>query len=453
VPLILGGDWNLTYSTLDVPQNPDVLNMNSTPSIVRSGWLLDLCEQFSLINPFRAFHPTNRDYTFVPHGAKKHRSRLDFFLVSSSLLNNIKSCNIQHNLTCAGFDHKPVFLDFSKNKSKSKPYVNRTITNNPRTDDVVLAAFADTYLAHASVTQLPVFNEHVHHARGVNQENVLDSQKRVVANLMRLIHEYNDISDQIAQARDNALLKLQLAEKNTEILLMREQVWEIDRFSSLQLNCSDDLFLEALLSNIKGSVISFQTWVRRHENLRKSLLISELNRLRLNYSANQDLIYELENELNAITDAEVLLKVRSMQIFSCLNNERPTPIFLSLARSNSSNNKMSNIRQDDGTPYASDVDRNEGIVSYYENIYRKPSDDHVDYAGCVPRFLGSDVANHQIVQNSKLSEEEKVRLDSPLLVTELDDAVAKCNVRSAPGVDGLSNLFIKNTGNSYASHY
>ncbi len=49
----------------------------------------------------------------------------------------------------------------------------------------------------------------------------------------------------------------------------------------------------------------------------------------------------------------------------------------------------------------------------------------MDYAGCVPRFLGSDVANHQIVQNSKLSEEEKDRLDRPLLVSELDDAVAK----------------------------
>jgi hypothetical protein len=204
----MGGDWNLTYSTLDVPHNPDIINMNSPPSIVRSGWLLDLCEQYSLIDPVRAFHPTVRDYTFVPYGAKKHRSRLDFFLVSSALLNTIKGCNIQHNLACAAFDHKPVFLDFTKNKTKSKPYINRTITNNPRTDDVVLAAFADTYLAHASPTQQPVINEHVHHAQGFNRVNVLETQKRIVANLTRLIREYNDISDQIVLARDNALLKL-----------------------------------------------------------------------------------------------------------------------------------------------------------------------------------------------------------------------------------------------------
>ncbi len=104
---------------------------------------------------------------------------------------------------------------------------------------------------------------------------------------------------------------------------------------------------------------------------------------------------------------------------------------------------MSNIRRDDGTPYMSDADRNEGIVSYYESIYRKPPDDHVDYIDCVSNFLGRRITNHQIVQNSKLSEEEKDRLDRLLLVSELDDAVAKFNVHSAPGIDGLSYLFIK----------
>jgi hypothetical protein len=103
---------------------------------------------------------------------------------------------------------------------------------------------------------------------------------------------------------------------------------------------------------------------------------------------------------------------------------------------------MSNIKQDDGNPYMSDADRNEGIVSYYESIYRKPPDDFVEYTGCVSRFLGNDIANHQIVQNRKLSDEEKERLVRPLLVSELDDAVAKCNVRSALGIVGLSILFI-----------
>jgi exonuclease III len=38
-PIIIGGDWNTTYSTADIPLNPDIINMNSPPSITRSGWL------------------------------------------------------------------------------------------------------------------------------------------------------------------------------------------------------------------------------------------------------------------------------------------------------------------------------------------------------------------------------------------------------------------------------
>jgi hypothetical protein len=46
-----------------------------------------------------------------------------------------------------------VYLDFTREKTFKKLFINRTILSNPRTDDVVLAAFADTYLAHADPGQ------------------------------------------------------------------------------------------------------------------------------------------------------------------------------------------------------------------------------------------------------------------------------------------------------------
>ena len=71
VPSILAGDWNATYSTGDRDSNIDIYSMANPPSITRSGWLQEICTRHHLSDPFRALHPTRRDFTFVPRGGKK----------------------------------------------------------------------------------------------------------------------------------------------------------------------------------------------------------------------------------------------------------------------------------------------------------------------------------------------------------------------------------------------
>ncbi len=104
---------------------------------------------------------------------------------------------------------------------------------------------------------------------------------------------------------------------------------------------------------------------------------------------------------------------------------------------------MDNILDDQGTPFASDEIWTESIVSYYENIYKKQDSELVAYNNCIDNFLGEDLVNHPIVKNSKLTDSERIILDAPLTVAELDQSIDKCNVRSAPGIDGYSNMFIK----------
>jgi hypothetical protein len=55
-------------------------------------------------------------------------------------------------------------LDFTQEKTSSKLFINRSILSNARTDDVVLAAYADTYLSHAAPIQpAPVLRQYVFH--------------------------------------------------------------------------------------------------------------------------------------------------------------------------------------------------------------------------------------------------------------------------------------------------
>jgi hypothetical protein len=41
-----------------------------------------------------------------------------------------------------------------------------------------------------------------------------------------------------------------------------------------------------------------------------------------------------------------------------------------------------------------------------------------------------------------LTNDEKELLDNPLTLHELDESVKQLNLRSAPGIDGVSNRFI-----------
>ncbi len=202
IPVVIGGDWNATYSQLSSKHNLDTLNMSAPPSLIRSGWIADLCSSFNLLDPFRAFHPTLRDYSYFPHGAKKNRSRLDFYLISENILGACRSCKISPWLSTKLFDHKSVIIDFTKEKIKPKLFINRSIISNPRTEDVVLASFADTYLAHADPAQ-PLDEEYVHH---LDPALPLQQQKGIVGDLLRLIREFNDLSEREIIEPNNNLI-------------------------------------------------------------------------------------------------------------------------------------------------------------------------------------------------------------------------------------------------------
>jgi hypothetical protein len=141
---------------------------------------------------------------------------------------------------------------------------------------MVLAAFADTYLAHAAASQDRAGDQD-QHVFGLNPERELERQKTVVGNFIKLLKDLNDLEEKRALDGNNGLLDLLIAEKLTEITLQRESIWPIERYSAISLNCESDYFLEALLSNIKGCVISFQSWVKKTENKEKSQIIFRLN--------------------------------------------------------------------------------------------------------------------------------------------------------------------------------
>ena len=215
-----------------------------------------------------------------------------------------------------------------------------------------------------------------------------------------------------------------------------------DQLNLIPLTCANDYFLEALMSSMKCAVISFQSFIRKVSTAKKSQLISNINRLRDDFIINSAAISELQQELNDQVNREVKSKIQAMKLFEGLNDEKPRPIFLSLAKSRNTG-KLSKIRKEDNSDFASDEERNEFIVSFFEKLYKKPSSELVSHENVIEDFLGEEICNSPIVQNSKLTALERECMESGLSLPELDLSIKNANLRSASGVDGFSNIMIK----------
>jgi hypothetical protein len=61
---------------------------------------------------------------------------------------------------------------------------------------------------------------------------------------------------------------------------------------------------------------------------------------------------------------------------------------------------------------------------------------------CIEEFLGPEICNNPIVTGSKIPPDLRDSFEIPLSIIELDESASQGN-RSASGMDGISNCFIK----------
>ena len=110
------------------------------------------------------------------------------------------------------------------------------------------------------------------------------------------------------------------------------------------------------MGSIKSSIISFQSWVFKISTAKKLQLIRKINSLRDDFLINADEISDAQRELNDIVNLEVSEKIKSMKLFEGLNSEKPSSLFLSLAKSKNLA-KLSRIKDDNGHDFRSETER------------------------------------------------------------------------------------------------
>ncbi len=204
----------------------------------------------------------------------------------------------------------------------------------------------------------------------------------------------------------------------------------------------DDIFMETLVNNIRNECISYQIFLSKTSTETVCNLTKELSRLKQDFDAYQNRIITLEKRLDEISDFKLRSKLEATANFEILNAETITPHFLNLARGEKSEARLSDIVDDNGNPFQSDEALKNYVRNYYQNLYRKPACDETFNPNCIREFLGQEILNSGLVSDSIISEATAARLEAPLSMEELDKSAAQGN-KSAPGMDGLSNCFIK----------
>jgi exonuclease III len=87
--------------------------MSALPNPFNSKKIKDLCASLKLTDPYRLLYPNRIEFSYAPWGnSRENRSRIDFFLISETLAQQVEECLIKPSVQSKLFDHKAIELNF-----------------------------------------------------------------------------------------------------------------------------------------------------------------------------------------------------------------------------------------------------------------------------------------------------------------------------------------------------
>jgi hypothetical protein len=358
VPVILGGDFNCTYSADPVNVNIDCHGMVSLPNHRHSMLLAELCENVSLCDPFRFKFPSVKKFSYKPFGVlRKNRSRIDFFLISNNITVGNFDCTIGDSTLSTAFDHKPCFLNFSsemnRKRGTKKLQISPSILRDVDLDIVAWYSVLETYLTHLSVE--PDLRDDINQTLAI-----CGNVRQILKNIGPDPGYYLDLSEECLMRRDEGVSEIRR--------LMRE--YPIELLYNFDLSVGDDIFLEVLLNNFRNDVTSYQAFINKFKFDIKNQLTSKIR-----YACETENWTEadlLEDKLTKLNEQILRDRLTNSNLFDILNNEKMTPMFLKLAKISTNQGSLSEIKDDNGVAFSDSEKREKYIFETYQKQYGTP---------------------------------------------------------------------------------
>jgi exonuclease III len=405
---ILGGDWNTTIDRNPVTSNIDTFYMSGLPNPVNSELLNRLCIEFKMLDPFRALYPTKRDYTYLPFGTVRlNRSRIDFFVVSASILNSVSECSINDSVSCKLFDHKQVNL----------------LLNSPKTVHPTKIRLSNSYLKDECLSfSVDIAARRAHlHSFDCEMDNGINIgfRDRELTRTSEALNQYwglLKIMETKAKQGINIELDEEILAYKQRLRMLFEDMAPLATLERMAKGCVHSIFFTALIGEVRNAGSRTQKYLSRLNKCYEQALSKNLLLLKDDYAGNREAIADIENILKIRSDNTLREKIKDIKIFECLNAEKATPLLLDLAKKSGAGESLDTIRDENGDAFESELERNSYILNYYTDLYKAD----VNVVGSIEDFLGPTICAKTTVRESKLTNYERSELDKQLDITVRD---------------------------------
>ena len=384
-PIILGGDLNATWDNQNVNDNLDVHSMQNIPSIFRTNKIRSLCNIFNLVDPFRALYPNKKDFTYVPSVVNNHnRSRIDFFMITVTLIPYVKNCSISVGLLTTHFDHKCIFLNFKKKPVARTFPIKFSILKENEVSWQVTSSVIESYIQHA------LLNEN--YTQGQKDQHLL-----TLGEINMLTQESLDLKLALVTVGVDNHLDLQIEAIPPQVEELFSTLPGLSFFEELERPeyCNDALFFDTLVHCVRNSALLQQKKIFNIKANRKNALISRIKTLKENYNINSREIHIAERLLNTLIENELKLEITQNKKFEVLNDEKMTAHFSCMAKVSKQECAISEICNDFEQEFASTDLRSSYIKNYFGDVYKMPPGPPLP-PDSIQTFLG-DTANHNTV--------------------------------------------------------
>ena len=209
---------------------------------------------------------------------------------------------------------------------------------------------------------------------------------------------------------------------------------QTNNYNDLQFTISDQLFLEILLTEIRGKTISYSAYKKKQKLLRERKLQEEIIELEKSPEINLNEIEEKKLELQNIRKEKIQGIMIRARVRWAEEGEKPSKYFCNLESRNYINKTIFKITKDDGSVINKQEEILKEIQSFYKELYSF-------------REVGRDIDIDNILYNIndyvKLEHEDKTRLEGEITSDEIITVLKKMKNNKSPGSDGFSIEFFK----------
>ena len=372
---VFTGDWNLVLD-----QNLDTKNYLHENNLNSRNEVKNKMENVSLIDVWRELNPDSKRYSWIGKSSNpKKYAKLDFFLITNSLLPFISKANIEagilsdHSVTSIEIDFRKFkrgrgFWKFNNSLLKDKDYISL----------------------------------------------VKQSIKEVAKE-----YSENEFSEEFIDNATPSQIQLISYKINPQLL-----------FDMIQLK-------------IRGATIPYSTRKKKETGSKCQLLLHQLEMLEANSALDDPNIFEQyqnsKNELENIFKLEAEGAAVRARAKYAMDGERPTRLFCNLEKYNGTQKFIPQIIKEvnDQEVCITDQDQIETeIRDYYRTLFA--NHDHVSTVGSPADYLGPTADSFP-----KLSDREASTTKGKLTVEEMSRFFKKTRNNVSPGTSGFTGDFYK----------